>query len=230
MIRVHAVSAVDTHDQSIVIRDRDMHTQPPTKIVMLLGNPGKRYTMTRHNLGWWVGDILAAKGSTEFRAGWGSFYYADLEIQGRRTLLVKPTTYMNLAGRVLSELSERHTVTPLDIIAVADDFALPLGQIRVRPYGSSGGHNGLASIIEVLESDQFVRVRCGVGPVPADIDPADFVLAPFADNELSSAREMAERAASAVTMILTDGAVATANTYNRKPPAPDAPPGDQSGA
>jgi PTH1 family peptidyl-tRNA hydrolase len=207
-----------------------MEPKPQTKIVILLGNPGKRYTLTRHNVGWWVGDVLAEQEKTLFRAGWGNFYYAELEFQGRPTILVKPTTYMNLSGRVLTELAERHTVTPLDVVAVADDFALPLGQIRVRPYGSSGGHNGLASIIEVLESDQFARVRCGVGPVPEGIDPAEFVLAPFADNELSSAREMAERAASAVKMILTDGVVATANTYNRKPPAPEAPPGDQSGA
>jgi len=207
-----------------------MEPTPQTKIIMLLGNPGKRYTMTRHNLGWWVGDILAEKEKTTFRAGWGSFYYAEIELQGQSALLVKPTTYMNLSGRVLTELAERHTVTPLDVVTVADDIAIPLGQIRVRPYGSSGGHNGLTSIIEVLESDQFARVRCGVGPVPTGLDPAEFVLAPFADNELSSAREMAERAASAVKMILTFGVVATANTYNRKPPAPETPPGDQSGA
>lgn len=207
-----------------------MDSQTPMKIIVLLGNPGKRYTMTRHNLGWWVGDVMAEQEKATFRAGWGSFYFAELEVGRHQALLLKPTTYMNLSGRVLTELAERHTVTPLDVIAVADDFALPLGQIRARPYGSSGGHNGLASLIEVLGSDQFARVRCGVGPVPDGLDPAEFVLAPFADNELSSAREMAERAASAVKMILTDGVVATANTYNRKPPAPEAPPGDQSGA
>jgi PTH1 family peptidyl-tRNA hydrolase len=137
---------------------------------------------------------------------------------------------MNLSGQALLELAERIELAPDDLIAVADDFALPLGQIRIRRDGSSGGHNGLASIIEVLQSEQFTRVRCGVGPVPSGLDPAEFVLAPFADNELSLAREMAERAAAAVKMIMTDGVSAAANTYNRKPPAPDAPSRDQSGA
>jgi PTH1 family peptidyl-tRNA hydrolase len=137
---------------------------------------------------------------------------------------------MNLSGHVLTELSERLEVTPERLVAIADDFALPLGQIRIRPSGSAGGHNGLASLIEVLQSDQFTRVRCGVGPIPVGVDPAEFVLAPFADNELSLARDMAERAAAAVRSILTEGVSAAANTYNRKPPAPEAPSGDQSGA
>lgn len=201
-----------------------------TKVVLLLGNPGRRYEMTRHNLGWWVGDVLAARFRTAFKPGWGSFYLSEFDEGSQPCILLKPTTYMNLSGQALSELTERIEFTSEDLIAVADDFALPLGQLRVRRDGSSGGHNGLTSIIEVLQCEQFTRVRCGVGPVPAGIDPAEFVLAPFAENELSLAREMAERAAAAVRMILTDGVSAAANTYNRKPPAPEAPSGDQSGA
>lgn len=197
---------------------------------MLLGNPGKRYAMTRHNLGWWVGDVLSQEAKTFFRPGWGRFHTAEIEIAGQSTFCVKPTTYMNLSGHVLTELSERLEVTPENLIVVADDFVLPLGQIRVRPSGSSGGHNGLASLIEVLGNDQFTRIRCGVGPVPLGLDPAEFVLAPIAESELSLAREMAERAAAAVRMILADGLVAAANAFNRKPPAPEAPSGDQSGA
>ncbi len=207
-----------------------MEISPKAKIVMLLGNPGKRYAITRHNLAWWVGDTLSEEYRATFRPGWGQFYSTEIRVGELTALLVKPTTYMNLSGHVISELSERLDVTGGDLIAVADDIAISLGQIRVRPSGSSGGHNGLASLIEALGSDQFARVRCGVGPVPPGLDPAEFVLAPFADNELSLAREMAERAAAAVKMILTDGAVATANTFNRKPPAPDAPTGDLSGA
>jgi peptidyl-tRNA hydrolase, PTH1 family len=200
------------------------------RIIILLGNPGPRYAQTRHNLGWWVGDVLAEEARQGFRAGWGRFYYSEIEIDDDRVLLVKPTTYMNLSGQAVVELAERLTVTPDQLIVIADDLAIPLGQLRIRPYGSSGGHNGLASIIEALGSDQFVRVRCGVGPVPAGVDAAEFVLAPFAPNELSSARDMAEQAAAAVIMIVTDGVVQAANTFNRKPPAPDAPSGDQSGA
>ncbi len=207
-----------------------MEMESPLKIIMLLGNPGKRYALTRHNLAWWVGDILAEQAKKTFRPGWGRFYATELEAGGQSVVLVKPTTYMNLSGQVLAELSERLEVTQENLLVVADDFAIPLGHIRVRPSGSDGGHNGLASLIEVLGSDQFARVRCGVGPVPPDFDPAEFVLAPFAVNELSLAREMAERAAAAVKMILTDGLAAAANTYNRKPPAPETPSGDQSGA
>lgn len=199
-------------------------------IIILLGNPGRRYELTRHNFGWWVGDVLAIQRRVDFKPGWGRFYYAESVDPGPSCILVKPTTYMNLSGHVLPELSERLEVTSERLITVADDFALPLGQIRIRSGGSDGGHNGLASLIEVLQSDQFTRVRCGVGPIPDTIDPAEFVLAPFAENELSLAREMAERAAAAVQMILTDGVSAAANTYNRKPPAPETPSGDQSGA
>jgi PTH1 family peptidyl-tRNA hydrolase len=207
-----------------------METETRPKFVVLLGNPGKRYALTRHNLAWWVGDVLADEYRTTFRPGWGRFYSTEIEVAEQVITLIKPTTYMNLSGQTLTELSERLDVTPQSLIAVADDFVLPLGQIRVRPSGSSGGHNGLASLIEVLGSDQFARVRCGVGPIPPDLDPAEFVLAPIAENELPLMRDMAERAAAAVKMILTDGATATANTYNRKPPAPEAPSGDQSGA
>jgi PTH1 family peptidyl-tRNA hydrolase len=151
-------------------------------------------------------------------------------VQGERALLVKPTTFMNLSGQVIPELALRYELGVGHLLAVADDIDLPLGKIRVRAHGSSGGHNGLASLIEVLGDDQFARVRCGVGPVPDNVDPAEFVLAPFADNELSLARDMAARAAAAVKTILTDGVVVAANNYNRKPPAPDAPSGDQLGA
>lgn len=204
---------------------------PPSPfIILLLGNPGHRYEATRHNLGWWVGDLLAQRAEIQFQAGWGQFYIANSTKKEVHSALIKPTTYMNLSGRAVTELAERLDVTVSRIIAVADDFALPLGQIRVRPSGSSGGHNGLASLIEVLQSEEFTRVRCGVGPVPEGLDPAEFVLAPFAENELPLAREMAERAAAAVEMILTEGVSAAANIFNRKPPAPDAPSGDQLGA
>ncbi len=199
-------------------------------VVVFLGNPGVRYAKTRHNVAWWVADVLSKEMRREFAPGWGNFHYATLEMDRRTVHLVKPTTYMNLSGHALIDLAERVEFHIRDVIAVADDFALPLGQLRIRKSGSSGGHNGLASLIEVFESDQFTRLRCGVGPVPEGIDPADFVLAEFVGNELSSAQDMAERAASAVKMIVTAGATRAANTYNRKPPAPEAPSGDQSGA
>ena len=201
-----------------------------TTIVILLGNPGQKYALTRHNLGWWVSDILAADARISFRPGWGRFHLSQMLVKETTVTLVKPTTFMNLSGQIIPELAERLEVDVNRLLVVTDDIDLPLGKIRIRAHGSSGGHNGLASLIEVLGDDQFARVRCGVGPVPADLDPAEFVLAPFADNELPLARDMAARAAAAVSTILTDGVVVAANTYNRQPPAPDAPSGDQSGA
>lgn len=194
-------------------------------IVFLLGNPGPKYGMTRHNLGWWVGDVLAGEQHSEFKPGWGRFYQAELALPQKPTLLVKPTTFMNLSGQAITELALRIDINSHNLLVVADDIDLPLGRIRVRAHGSAGGHNGLSSIIEVLGDDQFARIRCGIGPVPTDVDPAEFVLAPFTDHELSLARDMAERAAAAVKVILTDGVVVAANAYNRKPPAPDAPSG-----
>jgi PTH1 family peptidyl-tRNA hydrolase len=200
-------------------------------IVVLLGNPGERYMMTRHNLGWWVGDLLAEQGRGRFRRGDGSYGSAQIALEGRDILLVKPLTYMNNSGEAVFEFRDQLSFRPEEqLVVVADDIALPLGQIRIRNAGSSGGHNGLQSIIDALGSQQFPRVRCGVGPLPAGLDPAEFVLDPFPASELPLAQEMAVRAAEAVRMILRQGVSAAANVYNRKPPAPDAPNGDTEGA
>lgn len=185
--------------------------------------------MTRHNLAWWVAEILGGD-LRRFEPGWGDFEYLKISVGDTAAILIKPLTYINLSGRALIDLAERRDVSPSRLIAIADDIALPLGHLRIRAHGSAGGHNGLASLIEALGTEDFARVRCGVGPVPNGVDPADFVLAPFADEELSLAREMAVRAAAAVRTILTAGVVVAANTYNRKPPAPDSPPGDEAGA
>jgi len=191
-------------------------------VIVFLGNPGDRYAGTRHNLGWWVGDGIAAKAKAKFRPGPGDYLLAECRVAGRKTHLLKPTTYMNGSGLALDQYARWAGLTPGELIAVADDIALPLGEIRIRARGSSGGHNGLASIIEQLGSDEFTRVRCGVGPVPPGIDAAEFVLDDFTQDELLPARQMADRAMLAVEMILARGVSAAANTYNRKPPATEA--------
>ena len=190
-----------------------------TSLVVCLGNPGPHYANTPHNIGWWLGDVLAMAAKRSFQPGFGRFQLCEIRTESRRILLVKPMTYMNASGQAVMELTEQVEFSMSDLIVVVDDIALPLGQLRIRSAGSSGGHNGLASIIEVMGTDQFVRVRCGVGPVPEGVDPAEFVLAPFGERDLSSARDMAGRAAEAVMMIVTHGPEIAANTYNRKPPA-----------
>ncbi|MEW5876345.1 MAG: aminoacyl-tRNA hydrolase [Candidatus Zixiibacteriota bacterium] len=191
-------------------------------VIAFLGNPGDRYAATRHNLGWWVADGIAAKAKAKFRPGLGDYLLAECRVAGRKAHLLKPTTYMNGSGLALDQYARWAGLVPGELIAVADDIALPLGEVRIRARGSSGGHNGLASIIEHLGSDEFTRVRCGVGPVPPGVDAAEFVLDDFTQDELLPARQMADRAMLAVEMILARGVSAAANTYNRKPPATEA--------
>jgi len=199
-------------------------------LLLLLGNPTDRYRLTRHNLGWWVGDILAERAKVAFKPGKGDFFIAEGRIGGQVVRMVKPTTFMNESGRALDQYASLYGLEPAALIAVADDIDLLLGQIRIRERGSSGGHNGLTSVIERLGSEEFVRVRCGVGPVPEGIDPAEFVLDPFGSDEFIVAREMATAAADAVAMIVARGPVAAANVYNRKPPAPEKPADGLAGA
>jgi PTH1 family peptidyl-tRNA hydrolase len=203
--------------------------QPP-HIILLLGNPGDEYAETRHNLGWWVGDRLAERSRSRFKADRGEFRSAAGRLAGKPVILVKPTTYMNLSGRAIVDLGRTVDVEPERLIVVADDFALPLGRLRIRRDGSAGGHNGLASVIEHIGTDRFTRVRLGVGPVPDRLDPAEFVLDPFAADQLIAAQELAVRASEAIVMMLARGVGAAANVFNRKPPAPDDPPAGSSDA
>jgi len=199
-------------------------------LLILLGNPTDGYRLTRHNLGWWVGDILAERAKVAFKPGKGDFLVAEGRVGGQVVRMVKPTTYMNESGRALDQYAALYGLEPAELLVVADDIDLALGQIRIRERGSSGGHNGLASVIEHLGSEELVRVRCGVGPVPEGIDPAEFVLDPFGVDEFIVAREMATAAADAVAMIVARGPVAAANVYNRKPPAPERPADGLAGA
>ena len=199
-------------------------------IIIFLGNPGDRHAATRHNVGWWVGDRLAAKAKTGFAAGHGRFLLSQVRLAGQPALLVKPTTYMNASGEAIVELSRSHAVEPESLMVVLDDLALALGQIRIRAGGSAGGHNGLASMIAHLGTDQFTRVRCGIGPLPAGVDAAEFVLDLFRPDELIVAQEMAGRAAEAVELILARGVHAAANVFNRRPPAPESSTLDMPGA
>jgi PTH1 family peptidyl-tRNA hydrolase len=199
-------------------------------MLLLLGNPTDRYRLTRHNLGWWVGDVLAERAKISFKPGKGDFFIAEGRVGGQVVRMVKPTTYMNESGRALDQYAALYGLEPAELIVVTDDIDLLLGQIRIRERGSSGGHNGLTSVIEHLGSEEFVRLRCGVGPVPEGVDPAEFVLDPFGSDEFIVAREMATAAADAVAMIVARGPVAAANVYNRKPPAPEKPADGLAGA
>lgn len=195
-----------------------------SRLVVFLGNPGSRYAETRHNIAWWVADILATRRRIAFRTVDSDYLLAEGRLGGQQTALLKPLTFMNESGRAVAAYAGEEGLGPNDIIVVSDDIDLQLGQIRVRQRGSSGGHRGLASIFEDIGTEDVTRCRCGVGPVPPGGDAAEFVLDPFTPEELIVAREMATVAADAVEMILARGVAAAANVYNRRPSAPPTPP------
>lgn len=199
-------------------------------VIVFLGNPGPKYVETRHNLGWWVADKLIKTARIRFKPGPGDFDWAEGRLGGQKVLLVKPQTFMNASGEAVTQLAQSRPVDSDRIIVVADDYAIPLGRLRIRAEGASGGHNGLASMIDHIGTERFTRVRVGVGPLPEEIDAAEFVLDGFGADELLVAGEMAVRAADAVTMILARGIEAAANLFNRKPPAPDEPTKSSAGA
>jgi PTH1 family peptidyl-tRNA hydrolase len=178
-----------------------------------LGNPGKRYEHTRHNLGFEVVDLL--KGKSEFIDSKGRYFCCQTEVSNSKVVLLKPTTYMNLSGVAVLEFAESEGVRPDEMLVISDDFNLPLGRIRLREFGSDGGHNGLASIIYHLNSDNFPRIRMGIGPVPEGMPAERFVLERFNDEELPAVREIIERAAEAAGMWLVDGYEKTAALFNR---------------
>jgi PTH1 family peptidyl-tRNA hydrolase len=196
--------------------------QPRIKAIVGLGNPGRDLAATRHNLGFEVVDFLA--GEARFVAGKGSFYRCDTQISSGDIVLLKPTTYMNRSGVAVAEFAELEGLRPEGLLVIADDFNLPLGRIRLRLSGSDGGHKGLASIIFHLASEDFPRIRMGIGPVPEGIPAEEFVLEPFAKSELDIAREMITRTAEAATMWLVEGyerAAAQFNPYGSKDRAID---------
>ena len=185
-------------------------------IIVGLGNPGKEYESTRHNLGFMLIDKLAhAEGISVNRRECSSLVGRG-EIEGTRTKLVKPQTFMNLSGEALSCFAAKHhLVMPVEtLIVLSDDLALPLGKIRVRERGSAGGHNGLKSIIEGLKTNDFVRVRMGIQPDHPISDSKQFVLNRFASSERELVEQMVEQAAKAVRTIVRDGALKAMQEFN----------------
>jgi len=190
------------------------------KLILGLGNPGRQYEATRHNVGWWVLDHLADVWRFD---GWkrdGDGLIVTGTVEGTRVRLLKPLTYMNLSGQALRPYLRRETWSPAkDLLAVLDDVALPVGKIRMRARGSAGGHNGLKSIEAAIGNRDYARLRIGVGP-PAERralynDLSDFVLAPFARDERETVVELMPRIESAVESWLQEGVEKAMNVHNR---------------
>jgi PTH1 family peptidyl-tRNA hydrolase len=182
-----------------------------------LGNPGNEYEWTRHNVGFFVVDALGDTLRTEFEAGKGDYLLATVQSGGTPIALVKPLTYMNNSGLAVADLVERYNVEPRDVLVVCDDFNLPLGKIRLRPKGSDGGHNGLYSIIYQLQTEEFPRLRCGIGTAASTgpgFDATSFVLSDFDRNEKPVVRNMVENARDAALCFLSEGVDVAMDRWN----------------
>jgi PTH1 family peptidyl-tRNA hydrolase len=185
------------------------------KLIVGLGNPGRRYRASRHNVGWDVVDRLARRWRTAVSAEDGWSLVGRASVDGRRVLLAKPQTYVNVSGVAVADLRRRHRVPVADIFLVVDDLDLPLGRIRLRARGTHGGHNGLRAVIEALGSEEFPRLRIGVGRPPAGVDTAEFVLTPVTADERPVLDAALDRAAEALEVAVTEGPAAAMNRFNR---------------
>jgi len=184
-------------------------------LIVGLGNPGKDYTRSRHNAGFRALDILARKLGCKVDKGKFQGLYGQCNYGGRKLLLLKPMTYMNLSGRSVLQLSAYFQVPPQRIIVLFDDISLAPGRLRVRPDGSAGGHNGIKSVIAELGSQEFPRVKIGVGAKPnPEYDLADWVLSGFSAAEEKLLQPAMERAADAALCIIDHGTAEAANRYN----------------
>lgn len=182
-------------------------------LVVGLGNPGRGYAGTRHNVGWAVADLLAARLRVRWRRAGFAAEVAEGDIGGRRVVLLKPLTYMNRSGEAVAEAARRYGAAGR-VILVHDDLDLPLGRVRVRRGGGAGGHRGVLSVQAALGTREVGRVRVGIGRPPAGVDPADYVLAPFAPEEEAAVGEAVERAAAAVETVVREGFEAAMNRFN----------------
>lgn len=165
------------------------------KLIVGLGNPGKTYEWTRHNAGFHVLDLLEKE---PLEAG----------------ELFRPGTFMNTSGTPVAARASKKGLEPSEILVVCDDFAIPMGRLRIRKGGSSGGHNGLDSILSALQTQDVPRLRIGIGPVPEGEDPAKFVLERFRSSEKAALEESLARAAEAVRVAVRDGVETAMNLYN----------------
>ena len=182
---------------------------------MGLGNPGKDYERTRHNCGFRAIDILAQSLGCKIDKGKFQGLYGQVNYSGVKLYLLKPQTYMNLSGRSVLQLSAYFNIPPQRIIVLFDDISLPPGKIRIRKDGSAGGHNGIKSIIQELGSQDFPRVKIGVGAkAHPEQDLADWVLSGFSKDEEKALVSALENAAEASVMIINKGVEAAANKFN----------------
>jgi len=186
------------------------------KLIVGLGNPGRRYDGTRHNIGFDVLDALARRHGLEWETAPRGIEALVARWRTADTVIAKPLTFMNLSGAAVVALLQFYKIDPIDLLVVVDDVNIDLARLRSRPSGSAGGHNGLKSVIGSLGSEQFARLRIGVGRGDDRRDLADHVLARFESSECSIVAETVDRSADAIELFVAEGIGPVMNRYNRK--------------
>ena len=186
-----------------------------THLVVGLGNPDRKYLNTRHNAGFIAVDEIAASLGTAIDKKKFDALVADVTLAGERVLLMKPQTYMNLSGVAVEKAASFYKIPPEHVIVLFDDISLDVGRLRIRRKGSAGGHNGIRSIIDYLQSDNFPRVKIGVGERPnPNYDLADWVLSTFKEDEKKAIREVASHCREIVELMLGGNVDKAMNLYN----------------
>ena len=183
-------------------------------LVVFLGNPGPKYAGTRHNAGFLTADAAEKRYGVSINRSRFKALTASCELGGEKVLFMKPQTYMNLSGDAVQQAVSFYKIPAEHVLVVSDEMSLPVGKIRIRPKGSAGGHNGLKSIISVLGTENFPRIRLGVGAPPPEYDVKDWVLSTFRNQDAEDFYATAERAAQAVEAYITLGPEKALNLYN----------------
>lgn len=184
-------------------------------IIAGLGNPGRQYANTRHNVGFMALDLLGQRHNIGYPEDGHKSMFGKGHIGTEKVVLVKPLTYMNLSGEALVSICNYYKIdVSSELIVIYDDIDLDPGQLRIRKSGSAGGHNGMKNIVKMLGTQEFMRVRIGVGAKPKGWDLADYVLAQLNDEDFPPIRDAVEHAADAVELILSDGIDTAMNRFN----------------
>lgn len=191
--------------------DKESTPLAPIRLIAGLGNPGREYAQTRHNIGFLAVDRFAAQSGSSWENSnkWGACW-----TKVRDVLVVKPMTYMNRSGDPLHAIAQFHKIEPAEILIVLDDFALPLGRLRLRTSGSPGGHNGLESVLAQFGTEEIPRLRIGIGGAPGE-GAVDYVLGRFLEEEGSLVAWTIDRAVDAVKCAIDNGLVSAMNTFNK---------------
>ncbi|MBE7038337.1 MAG: aminoacyl-tRNA hydrolase [Ruminococcaceae bacterium] len=186
-------------------------------LIVGLGNPDKKYDLTRHNIGFDAVDMISKEYNAPVKKIKFKAIIGEAQIGGERVILAKPQTYMNLSGESVREIASFYKIKPHNIIVFHDDISLPVGKVRIRKKGSDGGHNGLKSIIYQLVSDEFPRVKIGVGaPDNKDYDLADYVLGKFTKGDLEKIIPVLKECSKMAECMIKQGADTAMNKYNGK--------------